>query len=397
MSKLKLLLADDSITIQKVVNLTFADEGMDVICVGDGNSAMDKIREESPDLVMADVNMPGLNGYEVCEKVKSPESGRAMPVILLVGSFEPFDEAEAKRVGADDYLTKPFQSINHLVTSVTGLLDSGRNGSDEDSAKDLIAADTAAASGAGRSGVSAPVTSFGDTGFDDEMIETDQLIDTEDRETDVPDSHGDRSDSEMKEAIQLGGVSEQRGSRFQIVDEIDTAVTSEEVESVSEDQTAESPLGDSASADEEEPEDLGVPYDSQTAEKVESDDQTDEQEPSGEIESGETESGWAASPVEPESSPISEADSTEAISLDETNLLELSIGESGMTPVGSDSLKSHPPDRFEGAISDEMIEEISRRVMENLSKGALKNVAMDMLPDLTDRVVRRIAEEKMDS
>lgn len=120
MSKRKLLLADDSITIQKVVNLTFADEGFEVISVGDGNSAIDKLREDSPDLVLADVNMPGLNGYEICEKIK--ENNRDMPVILLVGSFEPFDEDEAKRVGADDYLTKPFQSISHLVSKVTNLL-----------------------------------------------------------------------------------------------------------------------------------------------------------------------------------------------------------------------------------------------------------------------------------
>lgn len=127
MSKRKLLLADDSITIQKVVNLTFADEGFEVISVGDGNSAIDKLRENSPDLVLADVNMPGLNGYEICEKIK--ETNRDMPVILLVGSFEPFDEDEAKRVGADDYLTKPFQSISQLVSKVTNLLNSEKQGS----------------------------------------------------------------------------------------------------------------------------------------------------------------------------------------------------------------------------------------------------------------------------
>jgi CheY-like chemotaxis protein len=69
-SKRKLLLADDSITIQKVVNLTFADEGIEVISVGDGDSAMIKIGENAPDLILADVNMPGLNGYQICERIK---------------------------------------------------------------------------------------------------------------------------------------------------------------------------------------------------------------------------------------------------------------------------------------------------------------------------------------
>jgi len=121
-SKRKLLLADDSITIQKVVNLTFADEGIEVISVGDGDSAMRKFDEFMPDLVMADVNMPGLSGYEICRIIKNTEETQNIPVILLVGSFEPFDETEAKDAGADDFLTKPFQSIRQLVNKVTDLL-----------------------------------------------------------------------------------------------------------------------------------------------------------------------------------------------------------------------------------------------------------------------------------
>ncbi len=123
MSKRKLLLADDSVTIQKVVNLTFADEGIEVITVGDGDAAMQKFAEDTPDLVMADVNMPGLDGYRICEMIKQNDETKQIPVILLVGSFEPFDEDEARRVGADDYLTKPFQSIRQLINKVSSLLD----------------------------------------------------------------------------------------------------------------------------------------------------------------------------------------------------------------------------------------------------------------------------------
>lgn len=132
----KLLLADDSITIQKVVNLTFADEGLEVTTVGNGDLAVEKIEEIGPDIVLADIHMPGLNGYEVCEFVKRNERLRHIPVMLLVGSFEPFDEAEARRVGADDYLTKPFQSIRQLVSRVGALL-SGKSVSDETPTKEL--------------------------------------------------------------------------------------------------------------------------------------------------------------------------------------------------------------------------------------------------------------------
>lgn len=188
MSKRKLLLADDSITIQKVVNLTFADEGIEVIAVGDGDSAMRKFDEFMPDLVMADVNMPGLNGYEVCRIIKQTEETHNIPVILLVGSFEPFDETEAKDAGADDFLTKPFQSIRQLVNKVTDLLN--QRGSVSEMPPSEIS---------GEAETEPPVDSFaetlkfesqpdlpsefddrqeetssefGDAGMDDEMIET---------------------------------------------------------------------------------------------------------------------------------------------------------------------------------------------------------------------------------
>ena len=119
----KLLLADDSITIQKVVDLTFADEGVSVLCVSNGREAIKRLAEFAPDIVLADVFMPEMNGYEVCEYIKRNDKFKHIPVMLLVGSFEPFDEEEARRVGANDTLTKPFQSIRRLIEKV-GLLSS---------------------------------------------------------------------------------------------------------------------------------------------------------------------------------------------------------------------------------------------------------------------------------
>lgn len=180
MSKRKLLLADDSITIQKVVNLTFADEGIEVVAVSDGDAAMIKFNESMPDLVLADVNMPGLDGYRICEMIKQDDETKHIPVILLVGSFEPFDEQEAFRVGADDFLTKPFQSIRQLVTKVSDLLNppSATNNSAQAASvseetevnNDWQFADTK----------ELPVEvlnveNFGDTGMDDEMIQTSQV------------------------------------------------------------------------------------------------------------------------------------------------------------------------------------------------------------------------------
>ena len=118
----KLLLADDSPTIQKVVELTFADEGVEVTSVGSGAEALEKLAESKPDVVLADAYMPPPSGYEICKFIKQNAELKHIPVMLLVGSFEPFDEAEARRVGADDILTKPFQSIRRLIDRVGGLV-----------------------------------------------------------------------------------------------------------------------------------------------------------------------------------------------------------------------------------------------------------------------------------
>lgn len=117
----RILLADDSITIQKVVNLTFADEGIDVVAVSNGDLAERRLSEVRPDLVLADIFMPGKNGYELCEAIKENAQFRNVPVVLLVGAFEPFDQTEAKRVKADAHLTKPFESRT-LVETVRRLI-----------------------------------------------------------------------------------------------------------------------------------------------------------------------------------------------------------------------------------------------------------------------------------
>ncbi len=118
-----LLVADDSITIQKVVRLTFAGEDVNVESAPDGNMALEKAREMKPDVVLADVCMPGRNGYELCESIKSEPELSRIPVVLIVGTFEPFDESEAKRVNCDGRLTKPFDTseLREVVYSLMGL------------------------------------------------------------------------------------------------------------------------------------------------------------------------------------------------------------------------------------------------------------------------------------
>ncbi len=105
-----LLLADDSVTIQKVVGISFASEDIALVAVDNGTAAVAKAKEVRPDIVLADVVMPGLSGYDVCRAIKSDPTLRHIPVLLLTGTFEAFDEVKAREVGADGHITKPFEA-----------------------------------------------------------------------------------------------------------------------------------------------------------------------------------------------------------------------------------------------------------------------------------------------
>jgi CheY-like chemotaxis protein len=108
--KKRILVADDSVTIQKVIALTFAEEPFEIKSVGTGSEAVERMRDWRPDLVLADVIMPQMNGYELCRSIKSQPANANIPVILLAGTFEAFDEEEARACGADGSITKPFES-----------------------------------------------------------------------------------------------------------------------------------------------------------------------------------------------------------------------------------------------------------------------------------------------
>jgi len=118
----KILVADDNSNIQKMVGLALKDQGIDVVAVGNGEAAVRKLADVRPDLILADVFMPVRNGYEVCEYVKADRTLSHIPVILLVGAFDPLDEQEAQRVGADGVLKKPFVPPDPLISMVKSAL-----------------------------------------------------------------------------------------------------------------------------------------------------------------------------------------------------------------------------------------------------------------------------------
>jgi CheY-like chemotaxis protein len=129
-----LLLADDSVTIQRVIELTFADEDVRVVAVSDGNQAIARLDDQPPDIVLADVGMPGKNGYEVASYVKSQPRLAHIPVLLLTGAFEPIDQVKADAAGCDGVLAKPFEP-QIVISRVKDLLARARGRSAPSSAR----------------------------------------------------------------------------------------------------------------------------------------------------------------------------------------------------------------------------------------------------------------------
>lgn len=117
----KLLIADDNTTFQKVFERTFPREEFAITFVKNGKEGLAKAREDKPDLIIADINMPLMNGFEVCEEVKNDPHLKGTPVLLLIGILDDFDEDESRRVGADGFITKPFEA-NAAISKVREVL-----------------------------------------------------------------------------------------------------------------------------------------------------------------------------------------------------------------------------------------------------------------------------------
>jgi CheY-like chemotaxis protein len=117
----RILVADDSVTIQKVVELTFSREDFVLVQARSGEETIRKAKEVRPDLILLDLVMPDKNGYEVCATLRAEPTLRAVPIILLAGTFEAFDKEQGLRAGANDVVTKPFES-QALISKVKQLL-----------------------------------------------------------------------------------------------------------------------------------------------------------------------------------------------------------------------------------------------------------------------------------
>lgn len=451
MSKRKLLLADDSITIQKVVNLTFADEGFEVISASDGDAAMKKFVEHMPDLVLADVNMPGLDGYRMCEMIKQDDETKQIPVILLVGSFEPFDELEANRVGANDYLTKPFQSIRQLVSKVSDLLDASQKtaAATNDYAVSTGEPDAAIAAASSSemhfpgtgdfSRTAASSERFDDAGMDDEMIETTQIsgFPSEESRELVSDQagQGNFSDQSAEQSDQFEQANQfEQTQQFQQTEQFgqtDQFEKTGESNSAAFDnaQTEETEAPRPQTWSEEELWVINSPdlnnevaetsYEPSSGETSQFEETYKSDESIGEsiAESGETETYEIAPPATSldetteddnfaageTAREVPQPETASALSFDERDLLELPPLENA---DAADSPVDQATEQDERAtksvaetiqisnLSPEMIEAIAQKIAEKISDRTIRQIASEVVPQVTAQIIKKIGEEE---
>ncbi len=121
--KVKLLIVDDSVTIQKIVAMAFENENMIVQGASNGKEALEKLNDFHPDVIITDVDMPGIDGFELSQKIRQLEPFKSTPILLLTSDFEEFNETLFKRSLANDHLSKPFKS-EKIVEKINKLLDS---------------------------------------------------------------------------------------------------------------------------------------------------------------------------------------------------------------------------------------------------------------------------------
>jgi CheY-like chemotaxis protein len=112
----RILLADDSPHAQRMGERILREEGFEVVSLTDGNVAMLRLADVDPDVILADVFLPGKSGFDLCRYVKSEARFRHVRVVLTAGLLEPFDEDEARRAGCDAILKKPFEASKVLST-----------------------------------------------------------------------------------------------------------------------------------------------------------------------------------------------------------------------------------------------------------------------------------------
>ncbi|GAA0788835.1 response regulator [Hathewaya limosa] len=121
MKNARILIVDDEEHIQELIKFNLEKNGYKAFCVGNGLDAIKVAKEEIPDLILLDLMLPGMDGYDVCKQIRNDSSLSNIPIIMITAKGEEFDKILGLELGADDYITKPF-SIRELMARVKAIL-----------------------------------------------------------------------------------------------------------------------------------------------------------------------------------------------------------------------------------------------------------------------------------
>lgn len=115
MNKKKVMIVDDEAHIVELVKVVLEDTSYEILEAYDGEEAMAKIISEKPDLILLDIMLPRMDGYEVCKRLKADEATKSIPVVMLTAKGQEVDKVKGYQSGADSYMTKPFSPLRLLT------------------------------------------------------------------------------------------------------------------------------------------------------------------------------------------------------------------------------------------------------------------------------------------
>jgi DNA-binding response OmpR family regulator len=126
MAKKKILLVDDEVDFVEVVRVRLEDSGYEVLVAYDGEEGLERAEREEPDLIILDIMLPKISGFDVCRKLKIDENFKDIPIVMLTAKFQPNDIKFGEAMGADAYITKPFEP-QVLLGKIRELLNKKQN------------------------------------------------------------------------------------------------------------------------------------------------------------------------------------------------------------------------------------------------------------------------------
>lgn len=370
----KLLLADDSQTIHRVLELTFAEEDFEIISAYNGNEALEKLKEMKPDLVITDVNMPEMDGYQVCQQIKNDPETSHIPVILLKGTFEPFDEAKADACHNDGIIAKPFQTKN-IIKTVKDILSTMQPSGEED----LLAEEVEETGEETPMDLSQPPV-FSHTESPEIITEEQEMISPEEEQ--IITEEEDMLQPEAPPVVEMEHIKETAA----YVPELES-LTEEEILGLEETSEGEILLEDiSTEKPEEEDETLEAGFEEEVAALEETAaEESMKEEPFLETEDI----------IEEEAAPIATEplELTEEEILAEKKALGFEYTQMEEPQLSAQVETTEAPHIEQAPLDEELVEKIANKVIEKLSSETVEKIAWEIVPDMAERIIKKAINE----